>query len=60
MRTTVNTSPFTHCQKGHDLHAEDAYIFLTGGMRACRVCTTEAKGKRPKVSEKSTIGSFDG
>lgn len=51
---------FDRCSKGHDLTLPDAYIILSGGLRSCRECVLGTKRKRPKASEKNTIGSFDG
>jgi hypothetical protein len=31
-------SPFTTCEKGHDLTEEGAFMYRTNGARECRKC----------------------
>lgn len=50
-------SPFTRCEKGHDLTVEDAWLYDNGGNRKCRACAYESN---PKRREKVAYGAFDG
>ena len=50
-------SPFTRCEKGHDLTQPDAHIYDASGNRKCRACVQAARpGKREKVA----YGAFEG
>ena len=45
------TAVFTHCANGHDLTVEDAYIYNSGGTRACRECVKNAVRKGGKKTQ---------
>ncbi len=51
-------SPFTRCEKGHDLTVPNAHIYDASGNRKCRACVTESSGSKRR--EKATYGAFDG
>lgn len=39
---------FTQCQKGHDLTVEEAYVYSPSGIRVCRECAKDDKGRLKK------------
>jgi hypothetical protein len=41
-------SVFTKCDKGHDLTLPDSYVYTNSGVRACRECAKDDKGKIKK------------
>lgn len=51
-------SPFTKCEKGHDLTLPNAHIYLASKDRKCRLCHIETLPKSKR--EKATRGAFDG
>lgn len=53
----IANSPFTRCQKGHDLTVEDAYLYGNRGERECRAC---ALSKKRPARRTEVYGSFDG
>jgi hypothetical protein len=38
---------WTTCTEGHDLTVEDAYVFIQGNNRMCRVCHRARLKKKP-------------
>lgn len=44
-------SPFTQCEKGHDLTVEGAHIYRAGGNRECRQCAYERDPRRKRKSK---------
>jgi hypothetical protein len=50
---------WTTCKCGADLTKPDAYLYLTGGNRMCRVCA-EQQGKNKNRTEHFAAGSFQG
>lgn len=51
-------SPFTRCERGHDLTQKGAHIYLQGGNRVCRACHL-ANGPKGRTIA-SRHGAFDG
>ena len=54
MKDKISGSPFSNCEKGHDLTKASAFIYDGMGRRSCRECATaNIKGKKARAK-----GSF--
>lgn len=55
MKDKISSSPFSSCEKGHDLTKESAFIYDGMGRRSCRECAT-SNTKSGKMARKK--GTF--
>jgi hypothetical protein len=48
---------FATCQKGHDLTAENAYLYTASGLRECRLCAIDHGKGKPKRKIRFELGA---
>jgi hypothetical protein len=49
----VNGSPFSTCEKGHDLTKPNAFYYDNSNRRFCRECTNVSSKKNQKTARRT-------